>query len=188
MSITGTSFLSPRGPHLVSETTFGFPGPTSSRTRHFGPVITPQDLRVPICPTGWAPPAALPAPDAEDLLRVLLAIGRGRDDEQSVQQVNGDAVGALVAGSPNPEKEGEGGCQHGAPKTWLSTPPWSPPSYFLLPSFLPLPKPVPQFASEQGGGKRPGVWRGSFSRVSARLTCKREAKRCRSDQRDTLWA
>ena len=49
-----------------------------------------------------------PAPDAEDLLCVFLAVGRGRDDKQAVQQVNGDAVGALVAGAPDPGEEGEG--------------------------------------------------------------------------------
>lgn len=42
------------------------------------------------------------APDAKDLLCVFLAVGGGGDDEQTVQQVNGDAVGALVAGAPDP--------------------------------------------------------------------------------------
>lgn len=52
--------------------------------------------------------AALLIPDAEDLLRVLLTVGRGGDDEQSVQEVDRDAVGALVTGTPDPGEEGEG--------------------------------------------------------------------------------
>lgn len=64
-----------------------------------------------------------------------------------------------------------------------SAPPNTPP--FFSP---PAQTSSPVGLSKQGGGKCPGVWRGSFGRVSARLTCKREAKRCRSDQRDTLWA
>lgn len=51
---------------------------------------------------------ALPTPDAEDLLRVFLAVGRGGDNQQAVQQINGDAMGALVAGAPDAGEVGKG--------------------------------------------------------------------------------
>lgn len=51
------------------------------------------------------------------------------------------------------------------------------------PLLSPCPGPCPNSALSRAEGSVPGVWRGSFGRVSARLTCKREAKRCRSDQR-----
>ena len=71
-----------------------------------GPATSPSDLGVPMGQRGWTP--APPAPDAEDLLCVFLAVGGGGDDEQSVQQIDGDAMGALVAGAPDPGQEGEG--------------------------------------------------------------------------------
>ena len=42
------------------------------------------------------------SPDLEDLPRLLLGVGLGGDDEQAVQQVDGDAVGALVVGASDP--------------------------------------------------------------------------------------
>lgn len=54
------------------------------------------------------PQPALPTPDAEDLLRVFLAVGRGGDNQQAVQQINGDAMGALVAGAPDAGEVGKG--------------------------------------------------------------------------------
>lgn len=71
---------------------------------------------------------ALSAPDAEDLLRVLLTVGRGGNDEQSVQQIDGDAVGTLVAGAPDPREQGEGKAvrvmppERGSPVFLLGTP------------------------------------------------------------------
>lgn len=50
--------------------------------------------------------AALPIPNAENLLCVLLTVGRGGDDEQAVQEVDGDAMRALVAGTPDAGEEG----------------------------------------------------------------------------------
>ena len=43
------------------------------------------------------------APDAEDLFDLLLRVRLSRYDEQSVQEVNGDAVGTTVRGAPDPE-------------------------------------------------------------------------------------
>lgn len=86
-----------------------------------GQVTSPADLsgphvssRVDTSPSGRQPGPARegqgppPAPDAKDLLCVFLAVGGGGDDKQTVQQVNGDAVGALVAGALDPAEEEEG--------------------------------------------------------------------------------
>lgn len=72
--------------------------------------------RVDPSPASQAHGLVLPAPDAEDLLCVFLAVGGGGDDKQPVQQVYGDAVGALVAGAPDSEEKAErGGCQGDVP-------------------------------------------------------------------------
>lgn len=92
------------------------PGTASRRPETLGqssPPASPRSVtllsnRVDSRPTSQARSRALPAPDTEDLLRVLLAVGRGGDDEQAVQQVDGDAVGALVAGAPDAGEAGEG--------------------------------------------------------------------------------
>lgn len=130
-------FLPHKGPDPEWEGAAWMPGPTSCRSSDLGPVKSPPHLTVPICQTEWTPalprPAlqcqvALPAPDAEDLLRVLLAVGRGGNDEQSVQQVDGDAMGTLVAGAPDPGKQGEGKAvrvmipEPGSPFLLLGTP------------------------------------------------------------------
>lgn len=39
------------------------------------------------------------SPDLEDLLRLFLSVRRGGDDEQAVQQVDGDAMRALIIGA-----------------------------------------------------------------------------------------
>ena len=105
-----------------------------------GQVTSPADLsgphvssRVDTSPSGRQPGPARegqgppPAPDAKDLLCVFLAVGGGGDDKQTVQQVNGDAVGALVAGAPDPctEPLPRGGNSN----TWLGS--WQPLSRFL---------------------------------------------------------
>ena len=40
-------------------------------------------------------------PDGKNLFNLLLRVGLCRDDEQSVQEVNGDAVGTQVASASN---------------------------------------------------------------------------------------
>lgn len=88
-------------------------GPEASPPQTSLPPLARQGGRRPCRPGPRPGPApgrqAVPCiPDAEDLFRVLLTVGRGGDDEQSVQEVDGDAVGALVAGTPDPGEEGEG--------------------------------------------------------------------------------
>lgn len=68
-------------------------------------------MSLPGCPTGQEGARPPNLPNAQDLLRVLLTVGRGGDDKQPVQQVNGDAMGALVAGTPDPGEDGRKGCQ-----------------------------------------------------------------------------
>lgn len=45
------------------------------------------------------------SPDLEDLLRLFFGVRRRDDDEQAIQQVNGDAVRALVIGAADTEAE-----------------------------------------------------------------------------------
>ena len=52
------------------------------------------------------------AADVEDVAHLLLGIGRGVNDEEAVQQVNGDTVGRLVVGSPDFGDPPVGGHDH----------------------------------------------------------------------------
>lgn len=45
------------------------------------------------------------SPDLEDLPRLFLSVRRGGDDEQAIQQVNGDAMGALIVCATDPERK-----------------------------------------------------------------------------------
>lgn len=142
------SFPSARHPHSPSLVQRAPPPPSEATARMphpalllAGPETSPADLsgphvssRMDTSPSGRQPGPAregrgpLPAPDAKDLLCVFLAVGGGGDDEQTVQQVNGDAVGALVAGAPDPAEEEEGRAirvtllEPGSPLSTLRTP------------------------------------------------------------------
>lgn len=131
-----------KGPDPGSEAATWMPDPTSCRFSDLGPVTPPPISLSPFVKQGGHQPClsgplpgpalecqvALSAPDAEDLLRVLFTVGRGGNDEQSVQQVDGDAVGTLVAGAPDPGEQGEGKAvrmmppERGSPVFLLGTP------------------------------------------------------------------
>lgn len=106
----------PKSPAHPSEATAQMPCPAlllAGRDLLRRPQRSPrvkQGGHQPLWPAAWSCPGggAPPAPDTKDLLCVLLAVGGGGDDEQPVQQVDGDAVGALVAGAPDPGEEEEG--------------------------------------------------------------------------------